>query len=134
GFARSRSNSARPRSRRGDGTGIRADEAREETAEEVAHVGNRARLVDHGERELRATALDLAEAALAALSPASGLRRSVALEGESLVAGGRSYDLSAVDRLGVLGGGKAGAGGAPGPGPMVRAPPSGRGVGGARPP
>jgi glycerate 2-kinase len=64
----------------GDGTGIRADDAREETAQGVAHVGNRARLVDHGERELRATVLDLAEAALAALSPAAGLRRAVGQE------------------------------------------------------
>ena len=93
----------------GDGTGIRADDAREETAQGVAHVGNRARLVDHGERELRATVLDLAEAALAALSPAAGLRRSVALDGENLIAGGRSYDLSGVDRLVVLGAGKASA-------------------------
>jgi len=93
----------------GDGTGIRADDAREETAQGVAQVGNRARLADHGERELRATALDLAETALAALSPAAGLRRSVALDGENLVAGGRSYDLSAVDRLVVLGAGKASA-------------------------
>ena len=93
----------------GDDTGIRAEDAREETAEGVAHVGNRAGLVDHGERELRATALDLTEAALAALSPAAGLRRSVALAGEKLVAGGRSYDLSAVDQLVVLGAGKASA-------------------------
>jgi glycerate-2-kinase len=93
----------------GDGTGIRADDAREETAQGVAHVGNRARLVDHGERELRATVLDLAEIALAALSPAAGLRRSVALDGENLTAGGRSYDLSGVDRLVVLGAGKASA-------------------------
>jgi glycerate 2-kinase len=75
----------------------------------VAHAGNRARLADHGERELRATALDLAEAALAALNPAAGLRRSVALDGDNLMAGGRSYDLSAVDRLVVLGAGKASA-------------------------
>ena len=75
----------------------------------MARVGNRERLVDHGERELRATVLDLAEAALAALSPAVGLRRSVALDGEHLVAGGRSYDLSAVGRLVVLGAGKASA-------------------------
>jgi glycerate 2-kinase len=75
----------------------------------VAHVGNRARLADHGERELRVAALDLAEAALAALSPAAGLRRSVALDGANLIAGGRSYDLSAVDRLVVLGAGKASA-------------------------
>jgi glycerate 2-kinase len=75
----------------------------------VARIGNRARLVDHGERELRATVLDLAEAALAALSPAAGLRRSVALDGDSLLAGGSSYDLAAVDRLVVLGAGKASA-------------------------
>jgi len=75
----------------------------------VARIGIRARLVDHGERELRATLLDLAEAALAALSPAAGLRRSVALDGDSLLAGGSSYDLSAVDRIVVLGAGKASA-------------------------
>lgn len=75
----------------------------------MAHVANRARLADHGERELRAAALDLAEAALTALSPAAGLRRSVARDGENLTAGGRSYDLSAVDRLVVLGAGKASA-------------------------
>ena len=75
----------------------------------MARIGIRARLVDHGERELRATLLDLAEAALAALSPAAGLRRSVALDGDNLLAGGSSYDLSAVDRIVVLGAGKASA-------------------------
>jgi glycerate 2-kinase len=75
----------------------------------MAGVGNRARLADHGERELRATVLDLAEAALAALSPAAGLRRSVVLDGTGLVAGDRRYDLSAIDRLVVLGAGKASA-------------------------
>jgi glycerate 2-kinase len=75
----------------------------------VALVGNRARLVDHGERELRASLLDLAEVALVALSPAAGLRRSVVLDGTDLVAGNRRYDLSAIDRLVVLGAGKASA-------------------------
>jgi glycerate 2-kinase len=75
----------------------------------VARVENRARLTDHGDRGLRATVLDLAEVALAALSPSAGLRRSVTLDGASLVAGGRTYDLSAVDRLVVLGAGKASA-------------------------
>jgi glycerate 2-kinase len=75
----------------------------------VARIENRARLTDHGERELRATVLDLAEVALAALSPSAGLRRSVAVHGPDLVAGGRSYDLSAVRRLVVLGAGKASA-------------------------
>jgi glycerate 2-kinase len=74
-----------------------------------ARVGNRARLTDHGERELRAAALDLADVALAALSPADGVRRSVAFDGETLVAGGRNYDLSAVGRVVVLGAGKASA-------------------------
>jgi glycerate-2-kinase len=75
----------------------------------MAGVGNRARLADHGERELRATVLDLAEVALSALSPAAGLRRSVVLDGTGLVAGDRRYDLSAIDRLVVLGAGKASA-------------------------
>jgi glycerate 2-kinase len=75
----------------------------------VARIQNRARLTDHGDRDLRATVLDLAEVALAALSPSAGLRRSVAVDGQDLVAGSRSYDLSAVRRLVVLGAGKASA-------------------------
>ena len=75
----------------------------------MARIKNRARLTDHGERDLRATVLDLAEVALAALSPSAGLRRSVAAAGQDLVAGGRSYDLSAVRRVVVLGAGKASA-------------------------
>ncbi|HEY6294239.1 MAG TPA: DUF4147 domain-containing protein [Streptosporangiaceae bacterium] len=75
----------------------------------MARIQNRDGLTDHGERELRATVLDLAEVALAALSPSAGLGRSVAVHGHDLVAGGRSYDLSAVRRLVVLGAGKASA-------------------------
>ena len=75
----------------------------------MARIENRARLTDHGHQELRATVLDLAEVALAALSPSAGLRRSVTLDGKDLIAGGRSYDLSAVDRLVLLGAGKASA-------------------------
>jgi glycerate 2-kinase len=75
----------------------------------VARIENRARLTDHGDQQLRATVLDLAEVALAALSPAAGLRRSVALDGKDLIAGGRSYDLSVVHRVVLLGAGKASA-------------------------
>ncbi|MGH3283938.1 MAG: glycerate kinase type-2 family protein, partial [Streptosporangiaceae bacterium] len=75
----------------------------------MARIENRARLTDHGDQDLRATVLDLAEVALAALSPSTGLRRSVTLDGKRLIAGGRSYDLSAVDRLVLLGAGKASA-------------------------
>jgi len=92
------------RSTPGGRTGIRTDHTRA-----VARIGNRARLTDHGDRELRAAVLDLAEVALTALSPAAGLRRSVALDGTDLIAGGRSYDLSAVRRLVLLGAGKASA-------------------------
>jgi len=91
----------------GGRTGIRTD--RPPAAQTVARIENRARLTDHGDQELRAAVLDLAEAALAALSPSAGLRRSVRLDGENLVAGGRSYDLAAVGRLVVLGAGKASA-------------------------
>jgi len=89
----------------GGRTGIRTDRA----DQTVARIENRARLTDHGDQQLRATVLDLAEVALAALSPSAGLRRSVALDGKDLIAGGRSYDLSAVDRLVLLGAGKASA-------------------------
>lgn len=73
----------------------------------VGCVLNRSRLCDHGERELRALALDLVEDALAALSPAVGLSRCVHLEGDELIAAGRSYDLSSFERVVVLGAGKA---------------------------
>jgi len=95
------------RSTPGGHTGIRTDRALATQA--TARVENRARLTDHGEQALRATVLDLAEVALAALSPSAGLRRSVTLDGNGLVAGGVRYDLSAVDRLVVLGAGKASA-------------------------
>jgi glycerate 2-kinase len=73
----------------------------------VTQVLNRSHLISHGERELREIALDLAEDALAALSPAVGLRRYVQLDGEEMLVADRSYDLSAFDRVVVLGAGKA---------------------------
>lgn len=73
----------------------------------TGHVLNRSRLVDHGERELRALALDLVEEGLAALSPAAGLSRSVHVVGDDLIVPGRRYDLSAFERVVVLGAGKA---------------------------
>jgi glycerate 2-kinase len=75
----------------------------------MTSIENRVCLTDHGDQELRSTVLDLAEVALAALSPSAGLRRSVTLDGPDLVAGGRSYNLAAVDRMVVLGAGKASA-------------------------
>jgi hydroxypyruvate reductase/glycerate 2-kinase len=89
----------------GGRTSIRTDRA----DQTVARIENRARLTDHGDQELRATVLDLAEVALTALRPSAGLRRSVTLDGKDLITGGRRYDLSAVDRLVLLGAGKASA-------------------------
>ena len=91
----------------GGRTSIRTD--RPPAAQTAARIENRAGLTDHGDQQLRAAVLDLAEVALAALSPSAGLRRSVRLDGENLIAGGRSYDLAAVGRLVVLGAGKASA-------------------------
>jgi glycerate-2-kinase len=73
----------------------------------TGRVLNRARLVDHGETDLRALALDLGEEALGALSPGAGLRRCVSRKGKELVVSGRSYDLSSFARVVVLGAGKA---------------------------
>jgi glycerate-2-kinase len=72
-------------------------------------VSNRAELVGHGESELRGLVLDLAEAALAALSPAGGLARCVSVEDSRLYVAGRRYDLSGYRRIEVLGAGKASA-------------------------
>jgi glycerate 2-kinase len=73
----------------------------------IPQVLNRARLVDHGERDLRDLALDLAEEALAALGPTAGLRRSVVVDGDKLLVSGRSYNLTQLGHIVVLGAGKA---------------------------
>ncbi len=72
-------------------------------------VSNRAELVGHGDRELRGLVLDLAEVALAALSPAAGLERCASVDGSRLWVTGRTYDLSGYRRIEVLGAGKASA-------------------------
>jgi hypothetical protein len=108
GCSRPRRNLVPRRSTPGGRTGIRIDRTRADQA--MARIENRADLTDHGDPGLRAAVLDLAEVALAALSPSAGLRRSVALDGEDLVAAGGSYDVSAADRLVLLGAGKATAG------------------------
>ena len=59
--------------------------------------------------QFRGLVLDLAEIALAALSPAAGLERSVSVDGSRLCVAGRSYDLSGYRRIEVLGAGKASA-------------------------
>lgn len=57
----------------------------------------------------KALALDLLQAALAAVDPAAAIRRFVAREGDLLRVGDRLYDLRQYERIFVVGGGKAGA-------------------------
>ena len=58
----------------------------------------------------RELALDLVQAALRGVDPRLLVPRFVQLEGQELLAGERVYDLAQVDRLVVVGAGKAGAG------------------------
>ena len=57
-------------------------------------MSNRAELVGHGEGELRGLVLDLAEVALAALSPEAGLERCVSVEARGFVSPGATYDMA----------------------------------------
>lgn len=60
-------------------------------------------------REQRVVALDILSAALEAADPGEAVRRFLRLEGDTLRAANRSYDLRDFDRVFVVGGGKAGA-------------------------
>ena len=53
------------------------------------------------------TILSVQRAALAAVDPGAAVRRHVQLCGNMLIAGGRGYDLERVERVWVVGGGKA---------------------------
>ena len=58
---------------------------------------------------LRADALSILQAALAAADPAQAALRHVRLEGDALLAGGRRYRLARFERIFVVGAGKASA-------------------------
>ncbi len=60
--------------------------------------------------DLRAAAMELIWAALGAVNPATAVARTLRREGETLFIGDRPYDLTALDRVAVVGAGKAGAG------------------------
>ena len=55
----------------------------------------------------RKSYLAMQRAALAAVEPGAAVRRYVELSGDQLIVAGRSYDLTEVDRVWVVGGGKA---------------------------
>jgi glycerate 2-kinase len=57
----------------------------------IARFRNSQQLLDHGRRELRADALAIAAAALAAVDPAAALRRLIRIEGDDLVVRGAPW-------------------------------------------
>lgn len=59
--------------------------------------------------ELRSSALQIFRSAVSAVDPAAAIRRSVCVQGDNLVVQDRSYDLTNVGRIIVIGTGKAGA-------------------------
>ena len=62
----------------------------------------------------RRIAVEVMQAALQAVDPYQAVRNHLRLDGERLLAGEQTYDLSRIDKVWIVGGGKAGA-------PMVRA-------------
>jgi len=70
-------------------------------------VQNSAQLLDHSCSELRRTALDIVEHALAAADPYHAVHKLVHLDGEHLTVGDLWYDLSQRGAIYVLGAGKA---------------------------
>lgn len=73
----------------------------------TSYIKNRQSLLATGEKGLRRTALDIAEASIARVDPGRIVRDNVRLEGDELHIFDRSYDLSAGRRIFVVGAGKA---------------------------
>jgi len=73
-------------------------------------IKNRVQLVENGGvyRQLRADVCDILEAALKAVDPEQSIFNALRLDGETLLYEGGQIDLSEVDRVFVIGGGKAG--------------------------
>jgi glycerate 2-kinase len=72
----------------------------------MSYIKNREDLVSHGNGELRAAALDIAEFALSRVDPYVATTNLVRLRGDILEVGDLSYDLSHRGSLYVLGAGK----------------------------
>jgi hypothetical protein len=72
-------------------------------------IRNRDALLDHGNREARATLLDVARAAVEAVHPRRTVPAAVGVDGPRLRVGDRAYDLDAVDDVSVVGAGKGAA-------------------------
>lgn len=71
------------------------------------YTKNRAELLSHGNRDLRAAALDIAEHALSRVDPYVATRSLVRLNGDILTVGELVFDLTSHGSIYVLGAGKA---------------------------
>lgn len=71
------------------------------------YVRNRAELLCHGSRALRAAALEIVEHALARVDPYAATRNLVNLSGDSLTVGNQTFDLRQRGDIYILGAGKA---------------------------
>ena len=71
------------------------------------YIKNRSRLIDHGARALRGTALDIIEYALEKADPYWRLRSMIRLEGNTLWIENDCFDLSRYEHIYLIGAGKA---------------------------
>lgn len=69
-------------------------------------IENRETLTDHGNRAVRATLLDVAEAALERVHPSVLVPEAVAVDGRTLRVRGTDYDLDSIEAVHVIGAGK----------------------------
>jgi glycerate-2-kinase/phosphoglycerate dehydrogenase-like enzyme len=70
-------------------------------------IRNREQLLDHGQRTLRKHALEVIETGICAADPGAGTRKLVKLDGEVLYVGPLAIAMADVDRVYVVGVGKA---------------------------
>ncbi len=77
---------------------------------ENIEIKNREELLTGPSREERKKALDLFEAGINSVLPNRVIRSHLTLEGDRLVSGGKEIDLRKIDRIVVVGAGKAGYG------------------------
>jgi len=73
----------------------------------ISYIKNRRQLLSHGNIELRKAALEIIEHALAKVDPYSAVYNLVQIENDTLSVGDLQFDLTAGQRIFVLGGGKA---------------------------
>ena len=86
---------------------ILPDHLKNQALMRISYIKNRHQLLSHGNIELRKAALEIIEHALAKVDPYSAVYNLVQIENDTLSVGDLQFDLTAGQRIFVLGGGKA---------------------------